>query len=140
MRKTIIGLGLGAALAVSSAAGAHHAAQAQFDLTKNITITAPLSKVELINPHSYLHFLVKDKDGKAYDLSLETVTPVGLQRAGLSVRDNLKVGDTFKITYSPTRNGTKTVGFLHAITLTNGTFISVSAPQNINAAREQQAQ
>lgn len=139
MRKTIFGLVLGTALGVATAASAHHAAQAQFDLTKNITITAPLSKTELINPHSYLHFLVKDKDGKTYDLSLETVTPVGLQRAGLSVRDNLKVGDTFKITYSPARDG-KNVGFLHAITLRDGTFISVSAPQNINAAREQQSQ
>ena len=139
MRKTILGLVLGSALGVATSASAHHAAQAQFDLLKNFTITATLSKVELINPHSYLHFLVKDKDGKTHELSLETVTPVGLQRAGLSVRDNLKVGDMFKITYSPARNG-ENVGFLHAITLTNGTFISVSAPQNINAAKEQQAQ
>ena len=140
MRKTIVGLTLGTALAVTTAANAHHAAQAEFDLLKNVTITAPLSKVELINPHSYLHFTVKDQDGKPYDLSLETVTPVGLQRAGLSVRDNLKVGDTFKFTYSPARNGSKTVGFLHAITLTDGRFVSVSAGNNIAAAKEQQGQ
>jgi len=139
MKNTVFGLVVGTVLGVATAASAHHAAQAEFDLLQNFTITAALTKVELINPHSYLHFLVKDKDGKTHELSLETVTPVGLQRAGLSVRDNLKVADSFKITYSPARSA-KNVGFLHALTLTDGTFISVSAPQNINAAKAQQNQ
>ncbi len=139
MRKTLFGLVLGTTLGLATAAYAHHAAQAEFDVTKNFTITGTLNKVEIINPHSYLHFTVQDKDGKPYDLALETVTPIGLQRAGLSVRDNLKVGDTFKFTYSPARNGVTTRGFLHAITLQDGKFVSVSAENNIDAAKEQEA-
>ena len=136
MKKTLLA-SLGGALAVALVAGvadAHHAVNAQFDVTKEVVATGVLTKVELINPHSYMHFNVTEK-GKTAEISMETGAPVALQRAGLSVRDNLKVGTPYKIVYSPSRNGSKT-GLLHAITLSDGRFIGFGGEQNISRARE----
>jgi hypothetical protein len=115
--------------------GAHHSVNAQFDVTTNLATKAVLTKVELINPHVYFHFVITEK-GKPHDISLETGAPIALQRAGLSVRDNLKVGETYKIFYSPARNGSKDLGLLWAMTLPDGKFIGFGAGQNIDAARE----
>jgi hypothetical protein len=121
------------ALGAGGAASAHHAVNAQFDVTKNISATGVLTKVELINPHSYMHFEVIEK-GKKRELSMETGAPIALQRAGLSVRDNLKTGQSYKIFYSPPRNGSDT-GLLHAMTLPDGKFIGFGSAQNLDAAR-----
>src|SRR5229473_1859469 len=43
---------------------AHHSVQAQFDIHKTFTVSGTVSKVEWINPHSYLTIIVKDADEK----------------------------------------------------------------------------
>lgn len=114
---------------------AHHAVNAQFDVTKNVALTGVLTKVELINPHSYIHFDVKGTNGKVVNWSIETGAPGALKRAGLSVRDALKAGQTYKIVVSPARNGTAT-GLMSAITLPDGKSFSFGAQNNIDAGRE----
>ncbi len=41
-------------------ASAHHAVQAVFDMKKPITVTGSITKVEWINPHSYISLDAKD--------------------------------------------------------------------------------
>jgi Family of unknown function (DUF6152) len=131
-----IGFALAATVLVwVGAVDAHHSVNAQFDVTQNLSTTAVLKKVDLVNPHTYFHFIVTE-NGESYELSLETGAPIALQRAGLSVRDNLKIGETYKIFYSPARNGKKEIGLMHAMTLPDGKFIGFGAGQNIEAARE----
>ncbi len=44
--------------------GAHHAFAAEFDAAKPIKLEGTVTKVELINPHSWIHIDVKGSDGK----------------------------------------------------------------------------
>jgi hypothetical protein len=126
------------ALAVGVLAGpalAHHAVNSQFDITKNMSLTGVMTKYELINPHAYVHFDVKAPDGKVQAWAFETGAPIALRRAGLSAREAFKVGETYKIVYSPSRDGSPT-GLMTAITLPNGQFIAFGGAQNVDAAKE----
>ena len=55
--------GIGLAVGYVSAADAHHAVNAQFDVTKSVVITGTLVKVDWQNPHAWFWFDVKKADG-----------------------------------------------------------------------------
>jgi hypothetical protein len=79
---TVLGL-----LLAGMPASAHHSVQAQFDLNKPFTITGVVTKVEWINPHSYLYLDVKDDSGTVKRWAFEMAGPGALRRAGLSRAD-----------------------------------------------------
>src|SRR5213595_3649814 len=55
---------------------AHHSFSSEFDANKKISIDGVISKVELINPHGYVHVDVKDpKTGKITTWLFETHGP-----------------------------------------------------------------
>src|ERR1700740_2331616 len=80
-------------------AWAHHSVQAEFDLDKPFNITGVVTKVEWINPHSYLYLDVKDDSGKLTKWAFEMAGPGALRKAGLSRADRggLKAGDTVTV-------------------------------------------
>src|SRR6266702_7632979 len=80
-------------------ASAHHSVQAQFDLNKPVTVTGVVTKVEWINPHSYLYLDVKDNNGNVKHWAFEMAGPGALRKAGLSRADRggLKGGDTVTV-------------------------------------------
>ena len=62
---------------------AHHSFSSEFDANKKISIDGAISKVELINPHGYVHVDVKDpKTGKVTTWLFETHGPGQLRRMG----------------------------------------------------------
>jgi hypothetical protein len=132
MKKALIGA---AALALSTAAVypslAHHAVQAQFDVTKNLIITGKLVKVDWQNPHAWFHFEVTKADGSVEEWATETVGPNGLRRLGLSDRRLFQIGETYKVDICPDRSGAK-LGFTNAFTFPDGKFIKVGFPENPN--------
>jgi hypothetical protein len=134
MKAIAYGLGatLGLTLAVTSSA--HHSVSAQFDTEQVLVISGVLRKVELVNPHSYMSFTVTE-NGQSREMNFETAAPIALKQAGLSVRYNLKLGDTFKLVYNPARNGNKNLGLLGAMTLPDGRFIGFGSKKTIDAAR-----
>src|SRR6266567_7899139 len=76
--------GIGLAVGYVSTADAHHAVNAQFDVTKSVVITGTLVKVDWQNPHAWFWFDVKKSDGTTERWGTETVGPNGLRRIGLS--------------------------------------------------------
>ncbi len=70
---------------------AHHAFSAEFDAKAPVTLTGPITKVEWINPHAWIHIEVKKPGGKTETWMVEGGTPNTLQRRGIS-RDSIKVG------------------------------------------------
>jgi hypothetical protein len=120
---------------VPLAAVGHHAVNSQFEVTKNVALTGVLTKVELINPHSYLYFDVKDKRGKVANWAVESGAPGALRRGGLSARDSLIVGQTYKFVICPARNGSNS-GLMSALTLPDGKFFAFGALGNVEAAKD----
>lgn len=121
MKKPItltLGLGL-LALTMGSAlpALAHHAVQAQFDVQELRTLTGVMTKVELINPHPYLHVDVPSEDGQMQNWAIESVALNALRQAGLL--KELQTGREYTIEVHPARNG-EPVALMVAITLPSG--------------------
>ena len=81
-------------LAVSgwaSAASAHHAFAAEFDANKPVNFKGTITKMEWVNPHTWLHISVQKNDGSAEAWAIEAGTPNVLFRRGFT-RETLPVG------------------------------------------------
>ena len=116
-----------ALLVIGAPAIAHHSANADFDTTKEFTITGTLTKVENVNPHSWWYVDVKAADGKVTSWKLESLSPSGLSRQGLKVKTDMKIGDTYSYRISPAWKdpaGVK-LGFMRSITVNGKEFVVV---------------
>lgn len=74
-----------------SQVNAHHAFAAEFDADSPVLLKGKVSKVELINPHSWIHVDVKNDDGTVDQWMVEGGTPNTLYRAGVT-RRSLPIG------------------------------------------------
>src|SRR5438128_1482081 len=81
--RKIIVLGAGLLLAAVSA-WAHHAFAAEFDVGKPIHFTGTVTKLELVNPHTWIHMDVKNPDGTVVNWMIEAGTPNVLFRRGFT--------------------------------------------------------
>ena len=97
---------LGAFLAVAPAAlWGHHAFAAEFDQNKPVKfLDATVTKVELINPHSWIHVDVKMADGSVENWAIEAGSPNILLRRGIT-RNTLKRGDKIVIDGYQSKDG-----------------------------------
>jgi len=86
----ILGAGI-IALSASVPVLAHHAFSAEFDASAPVTLRGPVTKIEWINPHAWIHMETKGTGGKPEVWMVEGGTPNTLQRNGIS-RDSIKVG------------------------------------------------
>jgi hypothetical protein len=65
-------------------AWAHHAFAAEFDAKKPVHLEGVVTKVELINPHSWIHVDVKNADGTVTSWMVEAGSPNVLLRRGFT--------------------------------------------------------
>ncbi len=107
-------------------ARAHHAVQAQFDFDKPITLTGLITKIEWINPHSYMFLDVKGGSGDVKRWALEMVGPGGLRKAGLSRADRggFKAGDTITVNGFAAKDGSDS-GFVKELKLQDGRSVTI---------------
>jgi Family of unknown function (DUF6152) len=70
---------------------AHHAFSSEFDAKAPVTLRGPITKVEWINPHAWIHMEIKTPAGKTETWMVEGGTPNTLQRRGIT-RDSIKIG------------------------------------------------
>ena len=89
----IAGLSAGlASAAVAGAAWAHHAFAAEFDANAPVKLQGAVTKVEWVNPHTWVHLAHVEEDGSTKTAwMVEGGTPNTLLRAGLN-RKTLKPG------------------------------------------------
>ena len=78
-------------LLAATSVRAHHAFAAEFDAKKPITLRGTITRVEWINPHTWIHIDVKGQDGKVTEWMIEGGTPNTLFRRGIT-KDSLQQG------------------------------------------------
>ena len=86
---------------------AHHAFAAEFDGNKPIHFPdATVTRVQLINPHSWIHVAVKGPDGKIENWAIEAGSPNILMRRGIT-KDTVKVGQKIVVDGYQSKDGSK---------------------------------
>ena len=84
---------------------AHHSFAAEFDANQPITLKGTVTKMEWINPHSWIHLDVKNADGSVTKWMIEGGTPNTLVRRGFT-KNSLMPGTEITIEGYRAKNGT----------------------------------
>ena len=90
-RRITVTLTLAGILLAAVPVFAHHAFTAEFDAKKPLKLRGTVAKIELINPHSWIHIDVKNDDGTTTRWMIEGGTPNTLLRRGFT-KSSLPVG------------------------------------------------
>jgi hypothetical protein len=109
-------------------ARAHHSFAAEFDESKPVKLQGTVTRMEWINPHSWIHIDVIGQDGKAVPWMIEAGTPNTMFRRGFT-RNSLLPGTEIVVEGFLAKDGANRAnGF--SITFTDGRrlFVGGSAP------------
>jgi Family of unknown function (DUF6152) len=109
-------------------AWAHHSFAAEFDVDKPIKLRGKVTKVEFINPHSWIHLDVTGPDGRLVNWGVEGGSPNALLRLGFT-RNSLPAGTEIVVDgYQAKDSSSRAVG--KDLTFTDGRrlFLGGSAP------------
>ena len=101
MRRYLVAL-IAVCVLVGAQLSAHHSFAATYLEDQSVTIEGQIVQFLLRNPHSFVHVMVKEKDGTTNRYVVEWGSPSQLQ--GKVSRDTLKPGDEVVITGNPGRN------------------------------------
>ena len=85
---------------------AHHSFAAEFDIKKPVEFKGKVVKVELINPHSWIHLEVTSPDGSKEIWMVEGGSPNALFRKGLT-KNSIPVGSELAVSGYQARDGAK---------------------------------
>ena len=103
---------------------AHHAFGGEFDANRPVLLKGKITKVELVNPHAWIHLAAseitvagekKNLNGGTEEWAVEGGTPNTLLRRGIN-RDSLKIGTDIVVDGYQTRD--------HTLTRANGRNIT----------------
>jgi hypothetical protein len=95
--RAVVGVFVAVGLLVGAAPlRAHHSFAAAYDDKKPINLQGTVTKVELVNPHSWLWIDVKGKDGTVTNWGIEGGPPINLFRNGFT-KASLPIGTEIKL-------------------------------------------
>ena len=129
MKTRLLTLAIALAAGVS-AAWAHHAFAAEFDVNKPVELRGKVLKMEWINPHSWIHIEVPDKSGKMIAWMIECGPPNGLLRRGFT-KASLPKGTEILVTGWQAKDDSYRANG-SSITLTDGTRLFLGSSKDGN--------
>jgi len=109
-----------ASMAVAAAAFAHHGG-GTFDLSRSVTYEGVLTKVELVNPHSWLYFDVAEPGGKVSHHRCEMRSVHVLRRSGWN-KEQFPAGQPITVEAAPDRIDPNSC-YLNTIRFKDGTHM-----------------
>jgi hypothetical protein len=117
-----------AAVAAGAPVRAHHSFAAEFDQSKPVKLQGKVTKMEWINPHSWIHLEVTGANGEAQAWMIEGGTPNLMLRRGFTTK-SLAVGTEIIVDGYLARDGSNKANG-SSITFTDGRklFVGGSAP------------
>jgi hypothetical protein len=116
----------GCLIVALSPASAHHSVAGQFDRTKRVSLTGVITKVDWINPHTYLHLEVSDESGKVTTWQLESLPTAMLRKAGITSEMLIGDGATVTVDAFEARDGTENLGWLLRIDYPDGHYYQLA--------------
>ena len=112
---------LGAVLAISSPAIAHHSVTGIFMTDRAAELEGQLTGVEWVNPHIYFAVSVKGADGTVSKWRFETLPPGFMRRAGLTKELFMDDGGKpIKIIFNPPRDPANKTGYAMEVHYADG--------------------
>ncbi len=115
-----------AVLAATSVA-AHHSVTGQFDPEQRLELVGVITKVDWINPHTYLHLEVTNEDGSSASWRLESAPTAMLRKARITPQMLMDGGAEVTVDVILARDGTENLAWLYRIDFADGRSFKLSA-------------
>jgi len=103
-RVLLTGIGLYLIL-TAVPAHAHHAFAAEYDAKKPVTLRGTITKVDWVNPHTWIYIDSKKSDGTAEQWGIEAASPATLAGRGYT-RNSLSLGTQVVVNGYQSKSGT----------------------------------
>lgn len=96
LRSTAAVIGVAGLLLGSTQSWAHHSFTAEFDADRPVVLRGPITKLEWVNPHAWIHLEHTNEAGETEQWMVEGGTPNTLLRRGLT-RKSLQPGSVIVV-------------------------------------------
>ena len=118
----------GVAVIAAARLSAHHAFAAEFDIHRPIKLHGTVTRLDWINPHSWIYIDVKGADGKIVNWMIEGGSPNALLRLGFT-KDALPLGSDIVVAGFQAKDGSNR-GVGQSVSFADGRklFLGGSAP------------
>jgi hypothetical protein len=100
----VLGAVFAAGFVTTATTVAHHSFAAEFDGKQPVTLKGVVTKMEWINPHTWIHLDVKNADGTVTPWMIEGGTPNTLVRRGFT-KASLQAGTEITVEGFRAKNG-----------------------------------
>ena len=106
---------------------AHHSVTGQYDPGQRVSLTGVISKVDWINPHTYLYLEVTAEDGATATWRLESAPTAMMRKARLTPAMLMDGGAIVTVDAILARDGTENLAWLYRIDYPDGHSYQLSA-------------
>jgi Family of unknown function (DUF6152) len=105
---------------------AHHSVAGVFDNAKRARLTGTITRIEWINPHTYIYLDVKDENGEITTWRLESLPTAMLRKAGLTSQMLMGGGSAVTADALLARDGSAHLAWVLKLTYEDGHFYQLA--------------